>query len=228
MLIALLYLSLLTAAQTSTAVKTNGCNKFDSQHVCQQGQIITDAEEAKTILEGGRYTADGSGPAVYVFMSQNCPFSKAFLKDRARFDGVQFRYYPFLAKGCCKTPIFQNSIARTNNFVEKWCRDGCFELQALTGYSPRPHGLRWPMDLLAGWTHIDRSQRIVEDKRLERCGVSLIEFHASENRCGGGARRGFSTSIQPLSRAGNEQRVVQTGLLTEAEQQKQQCPADED
>lgn len=133
-----------------------------------------------------------------------------------------------LAKGCCKTPIFQNSIARTNNFVEKWCRDGCFELQALTGYSPRPHGLRWPMDLLAGWTHIDRSQRIVEDKRLERCGVSLIEFHASENRCGGGARRGFSTSIQPLSRAGNEQRVVQTGLLTEAEQQKQQCPADED
>lgn len=97
MLIALLYLSLLTAAQTSTAVKTNGCNKFDSQHVCQQGQIITDAEEAKTILEGGRYTADGSGPAVYVFMSQNCPFSKAFLKDRARFDGVQFRYYPFLA-----------------------------------------------------------------------------------------------------------------------------------
>jgi hypothetical protein len=24
-----------------------------------------------------------------------------------------------LAKGCCKTPIFQNSIARANNFVEK-------------------------------------------------------------------------------------------------------------
>ncbi len=73
------------------------------------------------------------------------------------------------------------------------------------------------MDLLAGWPHIDRSQRIVEDKRLERCGASLIEFHASANRCAGGARCGFSTSIQPLSRAGNEQRVVQTGLLTEAE-----------
>jgi hypothetical protein len=83
------------AAQTSTAIKTNGCNSFDSQHVCHQGQIITDAEEAKTILEGGRYTADGSGPPVYVFLSQNCLYSKAFLKDRARFQGVQFRYYPY-------------------------------------------------------------------------------------------------------------------------------------
>jgi hypothetical protein len=73
------------------------------------------------------------------------------------------------------------------------------------------------MALLAGWTHIDRSQRIVDDKRLERCGASLIEFHASENRCSGVARRGFSTSIQPLSRADNEQRVVQASLLTEAE-----------
>jgi uncharacterized repeat protein (TIGR03803 family) len=95
LLVPLLYLSLLTA-QTGTA-KTNGCNNYDSQHVCNQGQITTDADEAKTILAGGRFTADGSGPPIYVFMSQNCPFSKAFFKDRARFTGVQFRYYPFIA-----------------------------------------------------------------------------------------------------------------------------------
>lgn len=81
--------------QSSTAaVKTNGCSQFDSQHVCHAGEIIERAAEAKAILEGGRYTPDGSGPAVYVWMSQTCPFSKAFLRDRARFDGVQFRYFP--------------------------------------------------------------------------------------------------------------------------------------
>ena len=33
--------------------------------------------------------------------------------------------------------------------------------------------------------------------------------------------------VQPWSRAGNLQRVIQAGLLTEAEQQTNQCPADD-
>lgn len=73
------------------------------------------------------------------------------------------------------------------------------------------------MSLLARWTNIARSPRAVEDQRCERSSTNWIEFHASENLCSGRAGRDFSTSIQPLSRVGNLQRVVQAGLLTEAE-----------
>jgi hypothetical protein len=77
----------------AAAVKTNGCRQFNPQRLCASGEIITGAAEAKAILEGGRYTPDGTGPALYVWMSQTCPWSQAFFKDRARFEGVQFRYY---------------------------------------------------------------------------------------------------------------------------------------
>jgi hypothetical protein len=87
----------------------------------------------------------------------------------------------------------------------------------LTGNSPRPHRFRWPMYHLAGWTDIARSQGTVEDQTFERSSASRIEFHASDNRCGGRVGRGFSTSIEPRSRADHMQRVVQTGWLTKAE-----------
>ncbi len=58
------------------------------------GEITAGAAEVKTLLEGGRYTADGSGPALYAWVSPTSSLSKEFFKDRAQFGGVQFRYYP--------------------------------------------------------------------------------------------------------------------------------------
>ena len=83
------------------------------------------------------------------------------------------------------------------------------------------------MGFLPGWAKISLTPRILEDQRCERSSTSRIELRAFDNRRSGRARRGFSTSIQPLARARNLQRVVQAGLLTEAEQQTHQCPADE-
>jgi uncharacterized repeat protein (TIGR03803 family) len=78
---------------TAAAVKTNGCRNFNaSWHQCASGEILTDTTEVKAILEGSRYTPEGAGPALYVWNSQTCPWSKAFFEDRARFGGVQFRY----------------------------------------------------------------------------------------------------------------------------------------
>jgi len=82
----------------------------------------------------------------------------------------------------------------------------------LNGNLPISDRLGWSMSLLARWTSIVRSPRTVEDQRCERSSTNWIEFHASENRCVGPA-----TSIQPWSRVGNLQRVVQASLLTEAE-----------
>jgi hypothetical protein len=75
------------------------------------------------------------------------------------------------------------------------------------------------MVLLARWTITACSPRILEDQRCERFSTSPIELRASDNRCSGRVGRGFSTSVQPLARTGDLQRVVQAGLLTEAEQQ---------
>ena len=98
----------------------------------------------------------------------------------------------------------------------------CFELPALTGNLANSDRLRWPTGLLTGWTNISLSPRILEDQRCERSSTSRIELRASDNRSSGRARCWFSTSIQPLARAGNLQRLVQAGLLTQAEQQTQQ------
>jgi uncharacterized repeat protein (TIGR03803 family) len=98
----------------TAAVKTNGCRNFNtSWHQCASGEIITGAAEAKAILEGSRYTADGSGPALYVWNSQTCPWSKAFFKDRARFDGVQFRYYAVLKDGDNRDQYVQTMMSRS-------------------------------------------------------------------------------------------------------------------
>jgi len=95
-------------------VKTNGCRNFNtSWHQCASGEIITGAAEAKAILEGSRYTADGSGPALYVWNSQTCPSSKAFFKDRARFDGVQFRYHASPKDGDNRDQYVQTMISRS-------------------------------------------------------------------------------------------------------------------
>jgi hypothetical protein len=61
---------------------------------CVLAEIDTGAAEVEAILENGSYTPDGSGPAIYAWMSQTCSVSKAFFRDRSRFSGVQFRYYP--------------------------------------------------------------------------------------------------------------------------------------
>lgn len=66
---------------------------------CYAGEIVVGAAEAMALLGDGRYTPDGSGPALYAFMSQVCPYSQAFIRDRPHFGGVQFRYYPFAAVG---------------------------------------------------------------------------------------------------------------------------------
>jgi hypothetical protein len=86
----------------------------------------------------------------------------------------------------------------------------------LNGNLPNSDRRGWSMGLLARWTNIARSPRTVEDQRCERSSTNYIEFHASENRCSGPAVRD-ATSIQPLSGVGDLQRVVQAGLLTEAE-----------
>jgi hypothetical protein len=70
------------------------CLQFGPGGTCFRATIDIGAAEAEAILEDGSYTPDGSGPAIYVWMSQTCPISKAFFRDRSRFSGVQFRYYP--------------------------------------------------------------------------------------------------------------------------------------
>ena len=103
------------SGQTTTAkVKTNGCRKFnDSWHQCASGEIVTDTAEARAILEGSRYTVDGLGPALYVWNSQTCPWSKAFFKDRARFDGVQFRYYAIPVNRDNRDQYVQTMVSRS-------------------------------------------------------------------------------------------------------------------
>jgi hypothetical protein len=71
------------------------CLQFYSGGKCFRAEIDTGTAEVEAILENGSYTPDGSGPAVYAWMSQTCPISKAFFRERSRFSGVQFRYYPF-------------------------------------------------------------------------------------------------------------------------------------
>src|ERR1700682_1828096 len=129
-----------------------------------------------------------------------------------------------LAKGCCKTPILQ--ILSVDPVIS-WSKGArcCFELPALTGNLAKSDRLRWLIGLLSGWTNIARRPRTVEDHRCERSSTSPIEFRATDNRGSGRARRGFSTSIQPLARAGNLPLVVQGGWLTKTEEQTHPCPA---
>jgi hypothetical protein len=79
----------------------------------------------------------------------------------------------------------------------------CLELPALTANSPRLDRLRWPTDLVAGWTGIARSQCAVKDKRRERSSASRMEFPASESRSCRRVGGGFCTPIEPWSRADN-------------------------
>jgi|GEM_PF-6491776 len=71
------------------------------QFVNQQrmaGKLTVGAEEAKALLEGGRYVADGDGAPIYVWVSQNCGPSHDFLSNtRPKLNSVQFRYYTFPA-----------------------------------------------------------------------------------------------------------------------------------
>jgi len=80
------------------SVKSAAAGSRESAGSPAAGEITADAAEVKTLLEGGRYTADGSGPALYAFVSQSSSPSKEFFKDRAQFSGVQFRYYPMYLK----------------------------------------------------------------------------------------------------------------------------------
>jgi hypothetical protein len=98
--------------------------------------------------------------------------------------------------------------------------EGCFELPALIGNSPRSVRFRWPRSREAGWTKFACSPQTVADQTGERSSTSRIEFCARINRCGGQAGSGFCQRSEPGLRAGN--RVVQASWLTQAQEQTHQ------
>ncbi len=98
--------------------------------------------------------------------------------------------------------------------------EGCIELPALIGNSPRSVRFRWPRSREAGWTKFACSPQTVADQTGERSSTNRIEFCARINRCGGQAGSGFCPRSAPGLRAGN--RVVQASWLTQAQEQTHQ------
>jgi hypothetical protein len=76
-------------AEIVASVKSSAAGSQNGAASAAAGEIAAAAPELKTLLEGGRFTTDGSGPALYVFVSQTSSPSKEFFKDRAQFNGVQ-------------------------------------------------------------------------------------------------------------------------------------------